>query len=133
MKLRGFTLLETLVALSVLAIALAAAFRALGVAADSAGELRDRTLALLVADNRLNELRANKAFPALGGSDGEAVQAERRFRWHEDVVATPNPLFRRVDIRVFRAGPAEDGAAAGDPGAGVALARITGFLAQPLR
>ena len=42
---RGFTLLETLVALAILAIALTAAFRALGVTAQSAAELRERMLA----------------------------------------------------------------------------------------
>ena len=121
---RGFTLLETLVALAILAIALAAAFRAMGVATRSAAELRDRTLAELVADNRLAELRASKSFPPTGGNEGEALQAGQRFRWREDVSATPNPLFRRVDVRVFRVGSGSEGAA---------LARLSGFVAQPLR
>ena len=50
---RGFTLLETLVALAILAIALTAAFRALGVTAQSAAELRERMLGDWVAENRL--------------------------------------------------------------------------------
>ena len=41
-RAHGFTLLETLVALAILAIALTAAFRAMGVAAQSAAELRER-------------------------------------------------------------------------------------------
>ncbi|MBK5915360.1 type II secretion system minor pseudopilin GspI [Rhodocyclus purpureus] len=124
MKRRGFTLLETLVALAILAVALAAAFRAMGVATRSAAELRERTLAELVADNRLAELRASRAFPPPGGNEGEALQAGQRFRWREDVSATPDPLFRRVEVRVFRAGSGSEGAA---------LAHLSGFVVQPLR
>ncbi len=60
----GFTLLETLVALAILAIALSAAFRAMGVAAQSSGELRERLVGDWIAENRLAELRATQAWPA---------------------------------------------------------------------
>ena len=124
MKIRGFTLLETLVALMILAIALAAAFRALGLTTRAAADLRDRTLADWVADNRLAELRAMRAFPSPGSSEGEALQAGRHFRWREEVKSTPNPLFLRVDIRVFLAEAGSDSAA---------LTRLSGFVVKPLR
>ena len=119
---RGFTLLETLVALAILAIALTAAFRALGVTAQSAAELRERMLGDWVAENRLAELRATAAWPSPGVSEGSAEQAGRSYRWREEVKPTPNPLFRRVDVSVF--GP-ESGEHA--------IARLTGYVARPLQ
>jgi len=63
---RGFTLLETLVALAILAIALTAAFRAMGVTAQTSAELRERLIGDWVAENRLAELRATQAWPPTG-------------------------------------------------------------------
>lgn len=119
---RGFTLLETLVALAILAIALTAAFRALGVTAQSSGELRERMLGDWVAENRLAELRATQAWPNVGVSEGQAQQAGRNYRWREEVIATPNPLFRRVNVSVFGPDSGEH-----------AVSRLSGYVAKPLR
>ena len=118
----GFTLLETLVALAILAIALTAAFRAMGVTAQSSGELRERLIGDWVAENRLAELRATKAWPPAGANEGTADQAGRSYRWREEVKTTANPLFRRVDVSVF-------GPDSGDH----AIARLSGYVARPLQ
>lgn len=117
----GFTLLETLVALAILAIALSAAFRAVGATALSAADLRERTLAEWVAQNRLAALRASELFPPLGRNEGSDAQGRSRFVWREDVRATPNPLFRRVDLTVF------------DRDGHKVLATLTGYAVKPLR
>ncbi len=119
---RGFTLLETLVALAILAIALTAAFRAMGVTAQSSAELRERLIGDWIAENRLAELRATQAWPPAGSNEGSAEQAGRSYRWREDVKATANPLFRRVDVSVFGPDSAEH-----------AIARLSGYVARPLR
>ncbi len=119
---RGFTLLETLVALAILAIALTAAFRAMGVTAQSSGELRERLIGDWVAENRLAELRATNAWPPAGANEGTADQAGRSYRWREEVKTTANPLFRRVDVSVF-------GPDSGDH----AIARLSGYVARPLQ
>ena len=118
---QGFTLLETLIALAILAIGLAAAMRGLGMASGSTAELRDRQLADWVAQNRLAEMRVLRRFPDAGGTEGDAVQGGRRFHWREDVTATPNPLFRRVDVRV-----------SATEGNGV-LSHLSAFAVQPLK
>jgi len=118
----GFTLLETLVALAILAIALTSAFRAMGVTAQSSAELRERLIGDWVAENRLAELRATQAWPQPGTNEGTADQAGSSYRWREEVRATANPLFRRVDVSVF-------GAASGEH----AIARLSGYVARPLR
>jgi len=118
---RGFTLLECLVALALLAIALTAALRATGSTAQSATMLKEHTLASWVAQNRLAELRAFDIWPNIGNREGEAEQAGYRYRWRETTVQTPNPLFRRVDIQVFAQGDNRP------------LASLSGFVARPLK
>jgi general secretion pathway protein I len=116
----GFTLVEILVALAILAVALAAGMRGVAQSADSATLLKQRTLALWVAQNRLAAAQLAAPWPALGLQDGVADQANTRFAWRETVSGTPNPAFRKIEIVV--ADPAEPD---------YALARLTGYLGQP--
>ncbi|HUX32013.1 MAG TPA: type II secretion system minor pseudopilin GspI [Thiobacillus sp.] len=116
---RGFTLIEVLVALAILAIALAAASRASAMMANSSAELRQRLLASWVAQNRLAELQARRAWPNAGTYEGEVEQAGLKLTWHETVSATSNRAFLRVEIHVGAAGRDEH-----------ALARLTGYLAR---
>lgn len=96
----GFTLLESLIALAILAIALAAALRASAGSIAHAEDMRARALADWVAQNRLALHMAQGDFPNPGSQDGEETQADVRLLWHEEVSGTPNPAFRRVEISV---------------------------------
>lgn len=96
----GFTLVEILVALAIVAVALAAGMRALAQSADSASMLKARTLALWVAQNRLATAQLADPWPALGSAAGESEQAGSRFVWRESVSGTPNPAFRKIEITV---------------------------------
>src|SRR4030095_14313341 len=100
MRKCGFTMVEILVALAILAIALTAGMRALAQATDTASALKARTLALWVAQNRLAAAQIATPWPALGTYDGDATQAGARFVWKAVVATTPNPAFRRIEIMV---------------------------------
>lgn len=100
--MRGFTLIEVLVALAIVAVALLAGIRAAGSMTHTNAELRLRALAQLSADNHIAELRAANAFPQVGTRTVECAQGAAKLECVEEVKATPNPLFRRVEVRVYR-------------------------------
>ena len=97
----GFTLIEVLVALAIISIALMSALRAAGQGTNNLGELRSRLLAGWVAENLLAEHRARRDWLPLGIQRGAGRQGGLDFAWREEVITTPNPSFRRVDVRVF--------------------------------
>jgi general secretion pathway protein I len=99
---RGFTLVEILVALAIIAVALAAGMRALAQSADSATALKARTLGLWVAQNRLASAQVAMPWPGIGSYRGEARQAGALFLWRETVTTTPNPAFRKIEIAVMQ-------------------------------
>ena len=108
-KSSGFTLLECLIALAIAAIALAAAARATGLSAQSAEQVKLRVLAGIVAENRLSELAARRAWPAPGDYQGTEEQAGVRFAWRMQVTETPHPRFRRIEVLVTAAeAPAQE-------------------------
>ncbi|MBL8326511.1 MAG: type II secretion system minor pseudopilin GspI [Rubrivivax sp.] len=94
---RGFTLLEVLVALAIVAIALSAGLRAAGVLTDNAGRLAEVTAAQWCADNQLTAMRLARAFPGVGDADFSCEQLGRSYAGKLVVRPTPNPNFRRVD------------------------------------
>lgn len=97
----GFTLLEVLVAVAVLAMALGAVIGGMARYADSAGYLREKTVALWVAHNRLTEIALEPAWPEVGRSDGEMEMAGIRWRWRVTVQETADDQLRRVDVEVL--------------------------------
>jgi general secretion pathway protein I len=97
---RGFTLIEVLVAFFVLALAVTATTRMTYSSIELTGQLRARLLADWVAQNRLEEHRAMRNWPAVGVREGSAEQAGLNFRWREIVAPTPAARFRRVEITV---------------------------------
>lgn len=99
--MRGFTLIEVLVALAIVAVALLAALRAVGTMAHSSVELRLHLLAQVAAENRIAELRAARAFPGVGSRSVSCPQGRVPFECVEEAKATPNPLFRRIEVRVY--------------------------------
>ena len=116
---RGFTLIEILVAVAILAIALAATTRAASVATDGALETRHRLLATWAAQNRVAEMRARRIFPPAATTQLSTEQAGLKLVIAERVTDTPNPTIRRVDLDVADARTPDR-----------VLTRLTAYVAQ---
>lgn len=101
---RGFTLLEVLVALTILALALGAMIRAGGESARNLAGLRDKTFATWVAENRLAEAHLAADWPAVGTTQGREEMGGRDWHWQLRVSATGSQgaedYLRRIDVSV---------------------------------
>lgn len=93
----GFTLIEVLVALAIVAIALGAGVKAAGSLTGNAERLQKMSAAQWCAENQLSELRLQQQFPGVGDSSFECEQLGLQFQGRLVVRPTPNPSFRRVD------------------------------------
>ncbi len=133
MNNRGFTLLEVLVAMVVLALSLGAVIQTVGGYTLNLAYLRDRTFAEWVAHNQLVttllEGRLEGRWPSIGQQKGDVEYPEsttdvagREWRWIMKVTQTPEEDLRRLDIEVFALNADED-----QP----ALASLSGFMGKP--
>jgi general secretion pathway protein I len=100
MKQKGFTLIEVLVALTIVAVALFAGTQATSALARSSQRQTDVLLAQICADNALYALRLSRQMPGVGESNSECSQAGRVFNVQLKVNPTPNPSFLRVQANV---------------------------------
>ncbi len=113
----GFTLVEVLVALAVLAIALTAVMRTMAQAIDATATLRERHVALWVAQNRLAEHQMRRDWPAADTRDGETEFGGEKWFWRQQVSTTPEATIRRIEITIRRQAGSED-----------TQARLVGYL-----
>jgi general secretion pathway protein I len=125
----GFTLLEVLIALLVLALSLGAAIRAAGDYTINQAYLRDRTFAEWVARNQLVTQQLKGEWPRVGQQKGEAElplassdKGGREWRWVMQVTQTPEEDLRRVDIDVYPLAAGDDDSP---------LATLSGFIGKP--
>lgn len=103
MRARGFTLVEVMVALAIVAITLPALLMALYQQVDDAAYLRDKTQAEMVALNKLAEMRlvvASTRNLQAGKDNGDIKFAERDWYWWVETKNTEVPNFYRVEIQV---------------------------------
>ena len=114
---RGFTLVEVLVALAVLAIALTAVMRTMAQAIDATATLRERHVALWLAQNRLAEHQMRRDWPAADTKDGDTEIGGEKWFWREQVSTTPEATIRRIEITIRRQAGSED-----------TQARLVGYL-----
>jgi len=97
----GFTLLEVLVALVVIGVVLLSAVRGATSLTNSARDARAKLLAVLAAENRIQELRlGGSQLVVVGDSTQQCEQGGIHFLCEQSIQPTPNPFFKRVQVRV---------------------------------
>lgn len=99
-RVRGFTLIEVLVALGIVAIALLAGTQATSALTRNAQRQTDMLLGQLCAENELVRMRLSQQMPPVGDSSGSCEQAGQVFGVTLIVRPTPNPSFRRADVKI---------------------------------
>jgi general secretion pathway protein I len=116
---KGFTLIEVLVALFILAITMAAVSRTASSSIHHVEALRTRVIADWVAQNRLATHQARGDYPAPGLQTGSEEQAGQNYPWQEEIISTPNPTMRRIIVTVYAPDDAKH-----------SLRELTGYLVQ---
>ncbi len=100
----GFTLIEILIALTIIAIALAASMRGLALSTDAASETKTRTLATWVAQNRVALAQAmvltQGTLPPIASTQNMVEMAGLQFKVDETVAESPNKAFRKFSVKV---------------------------------
>ena len=104
---RGFTLLEVMVALAIVALGMMAVHAQLNRYAVGASIIENKVLASWIASNRIAELSVAPQWPALGETREEVDFAQRTWIWHTQISETPVENLRRVDVSVALANQPE--------------------------
>ncbi len=134
-SVRGFTLVEVLVALVIVALGMGAALKALSSAADSTARLREKTFAEWVGFNQLSTERLKVALPVAGTKQGDLDFASQRWHWEQTVADMDVPGLKRITILVRHADDSGTprGAAQGVAAGVDWLATVVGFRGDALQ
>jgi general secretion pathway protein I len=116
----GFTLLEVLIALAVLALGLMALIGTTGSAARDSAHLRDKTFATWVGMNELSMLRVQQSWPNDDSLNGDADMGGQKWHWKATMTKTADPGLLRIDIDVSFPDHADD-----------VITTVSGFMGLP--
>ena len=120
-RLRGFTLLEVMVALAIIAIGLGAVITEASRNSNNAALLQDKTLGHWVAANKVVEMQVAKEWPGAGEQSGDAEMAGRDWYWTVIIIDTPDERVKRVDVEVRTDSDSER-----------PVAKVISYLGQPI-
>lgn len=121
--IKGFTLFEVLIALSILAVTAAGLVKAATDNIRHAEHLENKMLASWIAMNKLTELQVMQAWPSTGDNTDTVEMANREWWVKVEVSQTEEKRLRRVDIRVgLKADTASDEENS--------ISSLTGFIGQ---
>lgn len=116
----GFTLVEVMVALTIVALSLTAIAASMNQMIDAANTMRERTYASWIAQNKIAELRLANVLPEVSSTSGEVEFAGSEWSWRAVVSETGIESFYRVDVSVSHAGSE------------YIIRTVTGFIGEPV-
>ncbi len=120
-RLRGFTLLEVMVALTIVALSLTAVAESMSQMIGAASAMRDRTYASWIAQNKLAEMRLSNVMPEVSTTTGEVDFANGQWEWRATVSETGIENFMRIDVAVMHIDSE------------YMILTVTGFVGEPSR
>ncbi len=118
-RTRGFTLLEVMVALAIVALALTAVAASMNQMIGTATTMQERTYASWIAQNKIAEMRLANVMPEVNTTTGEVEFANARWIWRAVVSETGVANFRRIDVTVSN--ETDD----------YEIRTVTGFIGEP--
>lgn len=118
--IKGFTLIEVMVALVIVSLSLAGVAASMGQMIDTANTMRDRTFASWIAQNKIAELRLAGVIPEVGESSGEVDYANTTWAWTANVSETGVENLLKVEVAVSYAGFDDT------------IRQVTGFIGEPV-
>ena len=116
----GFTLVEVMVALVIVALSLMAIAASMNQMIDAANAMRERTYASWIAQNKIVELRLANVTPKVSTTSGEVDYAGSQWDWRAVVSETGVENFYRVDVSISHAGSDYE------------VRTVTGFIGEPV-
>ena len=117
---KGFTLVEVMVALTIVAFSLTAIAASMNQMIDAANSMRERTYASWIAQNKITEMRLANVIPEVSSTSGEVEYANSDWAWRAVVSETGIENFYRVDVSVSHAGSE------------YIIRTVTGFIGEPV-
>jgi general secretion pathway protein I len=118
--LGGFTLIEVMVALAIVAFSLTTLAAGMGQMIDTANAMRERTYASWIAQNKITEMRLSNVVPEVSVTSGEVDYANSSWSWRAVVSSTGVENLFRLDVSVFHADSDDQ------------ILVVTGFVGEPI-
>ena len=117
---RGFTLVEVMVALAIIALSLTAVAAKMARMIDTSNSMQERTYASWIAQNKITEMRLANVIPEVTTTSGDVEYAERSWRWRAVVSETGIENLYRVDVEISSAD------------SNAIIRNVTGFIGEPV-
>lgn len=116
----GFTLVEVMVALAIVAFSLTAIAASMNQMIDAANTMRERTYASWIAQNKITEIRLENVIPEVSSTSGEVEYANTEWSWRAVISETGIENFYRIDVSISLAG------------SDYTIRTVTGFIGEPV-
>ncbi len=104
----GFSLIEVMVALTIVAVSLGAVIHTVGVSANHEIIMGEKTFARWVAMNHITTVKLERTWPSVGNSKGDEEMAGQKWIWKQKTLSTQDENIRRIEVSVWRAGHEKD-------------------------